>query len=210
MRAGFAALMATKIVPHKIRTTEVTLGGRRALLVEPTERERPGTILYFHGGSLVFGSPETALSLTGNLVVRTGLRALSLDYRLAPEHPFPVAIVDAPGRPCARSRSRRHPRRHRRGPTRLPGVSPGCWRKPTRRSTARLSSSPSIFRVGPSRRSPFTCHSREFSRQMSIPTRLRAAGAPCRTALGCSHDTGATLLVGIYATNETTSARATR
>lgn len=95
MRAGFAAPMATKIVPHKIRTTEVTLGGRRALLVEPTERERPGTILYFHGGSLVFGSPETALSLTGNLVVRTGLRALSLDYRLAPEHPFPVAIGDA-------------------------------------------------------------------------------------------------------------------
>ncbi|MEU9101957.1 alpha/beta hydrolase fold domain-containing protein [Streptomyces sp. NPDC048361] len=51
--------------------------------------------LYFHGGPYVAGSPRTALSLTGNLVSRTGFRALSLDYRLAPEHPFPAAIEDA-------------------------------------------------------------------------------------------------------------------
>lgn len=56
---------------------------------------RAGTILYFHGGAYVFGSPRTAMSLTGNLVARTGFRALSLDYRLAPEHPFPAAVDDA-------------------------------------------------------------------------------------------------------------------
>ncbi|WP_086664634.1 alpha/beta hydrolase [Lentzea kentuckyensis] len=78
-----------------IRTADTTLGSRRALLVEPADRQRAGTILYFHGGSYVVGSPETALSLTGNLVSRTGLRAFSLDYRLAPEHPFPAAIDDA-------------------------------------------------------------------------------------------------------------------
>jgi epsilon-lactone hydrolase len=95
IRAGFRAMMAEMIVPAGIRTTATTLGGRPALLVEPVEGPRAGTILYFHGGGYVFGSPETALSLTGNLVAKTGFRALSLDYRLAPEHPFPAAIDDA-------------------------------------------------------------------------------------------------------------------
>lgn len=95
IRSGFAAMMATMLVPEGIRTTPVTLGPRPALLVEPVTGPRAGTILYFHGGSYVFGSPETAMSLTGNLVVGTGFRAFSLDYRLAPEHPFPAAIDDA-------------------------------------------------------------------------------------------------------------------
>jgi len=95
IRARFTALMATMIVPDQLRTTPVTLGTRPALLVEPADGPRPGTILYFHGGSNMFGAPETALSLTGNLVARTGLRALSVDYRLAPEHPFPAGIEDA-------------------------------------------------------------------------------------------------------------------
>jgi epsilon-lactone hydrolase len=95
IRAGFAALMATMIVPGQVRTMAVTLGTRPALLVEPAGTPRPGTILYFHGGGNVFGSPETALSLTANLVARTGLRAVSPDYRLAPEHPFPAGAEDA-------------------------------------------------------------------------------------------------------------------
>src|SRR5690349_11241094 len=95
IRAGFRAMMAGMIVPAGIGTTDAALGGRPALRVEPADGPRAGTILYFHGGAYVFGSPETALSLTGNLVARTGFRALSLDYRLAPEHPFPAAIDDA-------------------------------------------------------------------------------------------------------------------
>ncbi|MGW2250754.1 alpha/beta hydrolase [Kitasatospora sp. NPDC001660] len=94
IRAGFEALMAGMIVPDTIRTTETVLGGRPALRVEPVGAPRAGTILYFHGGGWVYGSPRTALSLTGNLVARTGLGAYSLDYRLAPEHPFPAAIED--------------------------------------------------------------------------------------------------------------------
>ncbi|MFE9424774.1 alpha/beta hydrolase [Kitasatospora sp. NPDC006697] len=97
IRAGFRQLMDQMIVPHdRIRTAPATLGGRPALRVEPVgDSERgTGTILYFHGGAWVFGSPETALSLTGNLVARTGLGAYSVDYRLAPEHPFPAAIED--------------------------------------------------------------------------------------------------------------------
>lgn len=94
LRAGFRKRMSAMLVPKAIRTSAATLGTRPALLVEPVDRRRSGTILYFHGGGFVIGSPETALSLTGNLVTRSGMRALSLDYRLAPEHPFPAAVDD--------------------------------------------------------------------------------------------------------------------
>ncbi|MET9491502.1 alpha/beta hydrolase [Nocardia sp. NPDC006630] len=94
IRAGFRALMDQMNVPTEIRTRATTLGTRPAVLVEPATPPRPGTILYFHGGGWVYGSPQTAMSLTANLVTRTGFRAFSLDYRLAPEHPFPAAIED--------------------------------------------------------------------------------------------------------------------
>jgi epsilon-lactone hydrolase len=94
IRAGFRALMARMAVPEDIRTAPTTLADRPALRVEPENGPRAGTILYFHGGGWVFGSPETALSLTGHLVARTGFEAYSVDYRLAPEYPFPAAIED--------------------------------------------------------------------------------------------------------------------
>ncbi|MGR6918704.1 alpha/beta hydrolase [[Actinomadura] parvosata] len=94
MREGFAAFMAAFPLPDGVRRTPAELAGRPALLVEPEDGARPGTILYFHGGSFSLGSPQTAMVLTANLVRRTGVRALSLDYRLAPEHPFPAAIDD--------------------------------------------------------------------------------------------------------------------
>ncbi|WP_085368975.1 alpha/beta hydrolase [Leifsonia sp. NCR5] len=94
MRAEFAALMGSFPVPGGIRTTPTRLADRAAVLVEPEADQRPGTLLYFHGGSFILGSPTTALSITAQLVLRSGMRALSLDYRLAPEHPFPSAIDD--------------------------------------------------------------------------------------------------------------------
>jgi len=95
LRAGFAALMSTMIVPPGFRTSTTTVGGRPALFVEPEQGARlGGTILYFHGGGNVYGSPEAVLSLTAQLVVKTGFRAFSPDYRLAPEHPFPAGIQD--------------------------------------------------------------------------------------------------------------------
>lgn len=93
-RAEFAAMMARMTVPDGLRITQATLGERPALQIEPSDGASAGTILYFHGGVWVLGSPTTALSPAGNLAVRTGSRVLSLDYRLAPEHPFPAAIDD--------------------------------------------------------------------------------------------------------------------
>jgi monoterpene epsilon-lactone hydrolase len=95
LRTGFEALMATMQLPVGFTTTPTTLGTRPATRVDPEGTAHRGTILYLHGGSYVVGSPTTALPLTANLVVRTGVAAYSLDYRLAPEHPFPAATDDA-------------------------------------------------------------------------------------------------------------------
>lgn len=94
MREGFAHFMATFPIPADVVRTRTELAGRPAVLVEPSRGTRAGTILYFHGGSFSLGSPETAMALTAHLVERTGVRALSLDYRLAPEHPFPAGLED--------------------------------------------------------------------------------------------------------------------
>jgi epsilon-lactone hydrolase len=94
MREDFAALMGLFPVPP-VRASDLTLAGRPAVLVQPEAGvTRPGTILYFHGGSFALGSPRTAMGLTAGLVTRTGMRAISLDYRLAPEHRFPAGIQD--------------------------------------------------------------------------------------------------------------------
>jgi acetyl esterase/lipase len=52
-------------------------------------------LLYFHGGAYHIGSPATIRHLVGLLSAATKARALSVDYRLAPEHPFPAAVEDA-------------------------------------------------------------------------------------------------------------------
>lgn len=93
-REEFVAIMGRMPVPGGVRTSALRLGGRTAVLVEPEGTALPGTLLYFHGGSFIMGSPKTAMSLTANLVVRSGIRAVSIDYRFAPEHPFPAAIED--------------------------------------------------------------------------------------------------------------------
>lgn len=94
MRERFAHSMSSFPVPSGVIRTAVELGGRRAVQVAPVATARPGTLLYLHGGAFVLGSPETAMVLTAHLVERTGVRAVSLEYRLAPEHPFPAAIED--------------------------------------------------------------------------------------------------------------------
>src|SRR5579875_2703183 len=90
-REGFAALMATMPVPDGFSTGPTTLAGLRTVRFVPEHGERRGTILFFHGGSFVAGSPETHIGLIGELVVRSGRNAYAVDYRLAPEHPFPAA-----------------------------------------------------------------------------------------------------------------------
>ncbi|MEW2000608.1 alpha/beta hydrolase [Streptomyces coelicoflavus] len=92
-RDAFASAL-TRPAPEGVVTRRTVLGGRPALELEPDTASGPGRLLYLHGGGYLVGSPDTHAGLAGELARRAGLRALSLDYRLAPEHPFPAAVDD--------------------------------------------------------------------------------------------------------------------
>ncbi len=54
-----------------------------------------GTIAYLHGGGWVVGNLESVDAVCRALAVEAGSRVVSIDYRLAPEHPFPAGLEDA-------------------------------------------------------------------------------------------------------------------
>lgn len=81
------------------RVQDLTLPGgdgqpRPARLYAPSHGRLP-LLLYFHGGGFVVGGLETHDSLCRQLALRGGCAVVSLDYRLAPEYPFPAAVDDS-------------------------------------------------------------------------------------------------------------------
>jgi acetyl esterase/lipase len=94
LRAGFVAL-AQRFPPSVDTVIEaVDIAGLPAEWVSvPESRPRP-VILYFHGGGYCIGSAQTHRDLVGRLCRAAGARALSVDYRLAPENPHPAAVED--------------------------------------------------------------------------------------------------------------------
>lgn len=73
----------------------VLAGGVAAEWITPPGAPVAPVVFYLHGGAYVRGSIVSHLDLIGRLARVCGGRALALDYRLAPEHPFPAAIEDA-------------------------------------------------------------------------------------------------------------------
>ncbi|NJD31445.1 MAG: alpha/beta hydrolase [Gammaproteobacteria bacterium] len=73
-----------------------TSGGVPGEWVAPRQGGPDGrkVLLYLHGGAYCVGSPRTHRAITGHLALRCRSRVFALDYRLAPEHPFPAAIED--------------------------------------------------------------------------------------------------------------------
>jgi acetyl esterase/lipase len=73
----------------------VDAGGVPGEWVVAPEADADRVILYLHGGGYCMGSPSTHRSLVAALSAQAKARVLSLDYRLAPEHPYPAAVDDA-------------------------------------------------------------------------------------------------------------------
>lgn len=78
-----------------VEVTPVSAGGVAAEWNVPQGSADAACILYFHGGGFVFGSPKSHRHLTTLLADSASMKCLSVDYRLAPEHPFPAALDDA-------------------------------------------------------------------------------------------------------------------
>ena len=100
-RAGYRDLaLANRGDPQSVasvREVELVLEGRSlgARLYVPLEDESKAVVVYFHGGGFVVGDLDTHDALCRRLSSVTRMRFLSVDYRLAPEHPFPAGINDA-------------------------------------------------------------------------------------------------------------------
>lgn len=98
---GQYALFTTVINAPKIRSVHfrdlvITDNGIPARLYRPAGLATGSPLLvYFHGGGFALGSLDSHDHLCRLLATRTDLAVLSVDYRLAPEHPFPAAVQDA-------------------------------------------------------------------------------------------------------------------
>ncbi|WP_291013164.1 FAD-dependent oxidoreductase [Hydrogenophaga sp.] len=85
-------------VPRAAVVTADQVGGVPGEWLRPRKHNHatpPATVLYLHGGAFCIGSPRTHRSLTARLSLASGLPVFALDYRLAPEHPYPAALNDA-------------------------------------------------------------------------------------------------------------------
>lgn len=94
MRADAEALS----VPEGISVEQVDAGGVPAELVAPADRGTDGSgflVLYLHGGGYCCGSASSVRGIAGRLALAGPARVLALDYRLAPEHPYPAGRDDA-------------------------------------------------------------------------------------------------------------------
>jgi acetyl esterase len=88
-----AAMQAPSTVPiHKM--TDIDAGGVPARLYKPNDEPNLPLLVYYHGGGWVLGSVESHDSVCRAICMQAPCAVLSVDYRLAPEHPFPTPLVD--------------------------------------------------------------------------------------------------------------------
>ncbi len=81
-------------MPDGVKVTSTIVGRRPAEVIEPSIYFAGRTVLYLHGGGYVIGSPATVRALAARVATAAQAKAYTVDYRLAPEHPCPMATVD--------------------------------------------------------------------------------------------------------------------
>jgi acetyl esterase len=96
MRAGAAQRAAARPPGPQLSVSDLSVppGGRPARLYRP-DGAAPALVLFLHGGGFVIGDLDTHDRACRRLADRSGVPVLALDYRRAPEHPWPAAVDDA-------------------------------------------------------------------------------------------------------------------
>ena len=82
-------------LPSDVSLIETALGGVPVLEVSVPEASADAALLYFHGGVFALGSARASAGLACLLARQARTKVFSVDYRLAPEHPYPAATDDA-------------------------------------------------------------------------------------------------------------------
>lgn len=95
VRKMIDANVARVRLPPDIHVEPVVAGGVPGEWITAPGSRADRVVLYLHGGGYVAGSPRSHRALTAALSRSARARVLALDYRLAPEHPFPAALDDA-------------------------------------------------------------------------------------------------------------------
>jgi monoterpene epsilon-lactone hydrolase len=80
--------------PRKVDYDDTAIAGIPAIVATPTREAPDRHILYLHGGGYVVGSPRSHIAMAARLGKRASATISVIDYRLAPEHPYPAAIED--------------------------------------------------------------------------------------------------------------------
>jgi epsilon-lactone hydrolase len=88
-------LLSAHPLPGDVTVTAAALGGVPTAEITVDGVEPRHVVLYFHGGVYVMGDAFQAADLASQVGRRTRAKAISVDYRLAPEHPYPAAVDDA-------------------------------------------------------------------------------------------------------------------
>jgi monoterpene epsilon-lactone hydrolase len=88
-------LLSAQPLPSEVTVTAAELGGVPTAEITVDGIEPRHVVLYFHGGVYVMGDAALAAELASQVGRRTQAKVISVDYRLAPEHPYPAAVDDA-------------------------------------------------------------------------------------------------------------------
>jgi epsilon-lactone hydrolase len=88
-------LLSAQPLPAEVTVTAAALGGVPTAEITVDGIEPRHVVLYFHGGVYVMGDAFLAADLASQVARRTDAKVISVDYRLAPEHPYPAAVDDA-------------------------------------------------------------------------------------------------------------------
>jgi monoterpene epsilon-lactone hydrolase len=81
-------------LPADVTVQPVSANGVKAEWTSTPDADPSGAILYLHGGGYVICSLDSHRHLAAEVGRAAGVRTLAIDYRLAPEHPFPAAVED--------------------------------------------------------------------------------------------------------------------